>query len=167
MSDDQQFQLPQPGPEHALLKPLEGVFASEVKMWMGPGEPNVSAGKMTTSFQLGGLYLYHDYKGNPTEGPFPAFEGQGYFGFNSTSGKFEGFWIDNVSTAMQFEHGSVDETGKVFEMHSDFVMPGTGVRFKKRSIITVTDNDHHTMESYITPPDGSEIKNMVIEYKRV
>lgn len=167
MSETPEFELPKPGPEHALLKPLEGTFSSQVKMWMGPGDPTVSTGLMKNSFRLNGLYLFHDYKGDQVEGPFPRFEGQGYFGFNSTSGRFEGLWVDNVSTAMQMETGTVDASGKIFEMLSEFEMPGQGTTFKKRSIITVIDNDHHTMESYISPPDGQEMKNMMIDYKRV
>jgi hypothetical protein len=166
MTDEAQFKMPEPGPEHALLKPMDGTFTAKVTMWMGPGDPTVSTGKMTNSLQLTGLYLRHDYQGDASDGPFP-FEGQGYFGYNSTAGEFEGFWIDNASTAMQMETGTVDKSGKVFVMHSEFVMPGVGVTFQKRSVITVTDNDHHTMESFITPPGGDEMKNMVIEYQRV
>ena len=39
MSEDTQFKMPEPGPEHELLKPFEGTFAADVKIWMGPGEP--------------------------------------------------------------------------------------------------------------------------------
>lgn len=166
MSDDQQFSMPAPGPEHALMKPMEGTFTSEVKIWMGPGEPAISTGVMKNSFQVGGLYLFHDYKGDATEGPFPSFVGQGYFGFNTTASKFEGLWIDNVSTAMQMETGTVDESGRVFEMHSEFVMPGAGVTFQKRTVITIVDDNHHKMISFITPPGGEEIKNMEINYTR-
>ncbi len=167
MSEELSFKLPAPGPEHALLIPFAGTFVSEVKMWMGPGEPSVTTGKMTSSFRLGGLYLDQDYQGDPSSGPFPAFEGQGFRGYNLTSGKFEGFWIDNISSAMQMETGTVDESGKVFEMHSEFVTPGAGVVCQKRTVFTVVDNDHHTMESYITGPDGRETRNIVIDYRRV
>jgi hypothetical protein len=105
--------------------------------------------------------------GDVCDGPFPSFEGQGYWGYNSTSGKYEGFWIDNASTAMQLETGTVDESGKVFEMHSEFVMPGAGITMKKRTVITVVSNDENTMESYVTPPDGVEMLNMKIDYTRV
>ena len=32
---------------HAKLKPFVGKFKAEVKMWMGPGDPMESTGKMT------------------------------------------------------------------------------------------------------------------------
>ncbi len=166
MSDDQGFKLPEPGPKHELLRPFEGTFDAEVKMWMGPGDPMMSTGRIVNSFQLNGLYLHQDYQGNSL-GAIPGFVGQGFWGFNSTSGRYEGFWIDNASTAMQLETGSVDQSGKIFEMHGEFVMPGTGVTMKKRSIFTVVSDNHNTMESFVTPPDAPEVRNMMIDYRRI
>ncbi len=79
-SPESTFQLPSPGPEHELLKPFAGSFRATVKMWMGPGEPNVSTGQMKNSFQLNGLYLHQDYVGDADDGPFPSFAGKGYWG---------------------------------------------------------------------------------------
>ena len=166
MSDEQGFKLPEPGLEHKLLKPFEGTFTAAVQMWMGPGDPMHSSGRIVNTFQLGGLYLNQNYTGDATDGPFPSFEGRGYWGFNTTSGNFEGFWIDNASTAMQLETGAVDDAGKVFEMHSEFVMPGAGIPMKKRTVFTVINENHNTMESFITPPDGTEMMNMKIDYTR-
>ena len=120
-------------------------------MWWGPGEPSISTGKMTNTFQVNGLYLHQEYKGDQTEGPFPNFEGRGYWGFNTTSGKYEGFWIDTASTQMANETGSVDETGKVWEMTSEFQMPG-GPLMQKRAVFTVIDDNAHLMESFVTVP---------------
>ncbi len=166
MSDENGFQLPTPGPEHELLKQFAGTFVSEVKMWMGPGDPMISSGKIVNSFQLDGLYLYQVYASNSTAGPFPGFAGYGYWGYNTTSKQYQGFWIDNASTAMQLETGTVDESGRVWEMKSEFVMPGSGVVLKKRTIFNIVDEDQHTMESFVTPPGDDEVRNMFITYKR-
>ena len=162
---DQGFQMPTPGAEHELLKPFEGTFKSVVKIWMGPGDPIESTGTMHNSFQLGGLYLHQDYVGDKVDGPFPSFEGKGYWGFNTSSQKFEGFWIDNASSAMQMETGSCSD-GKVWEMFSEFVSPMNGEVMKKRTVITLVDQDHHNMETYIVPDGASEFKNMEINYSR-
>lgn len=162
---DQGFQLPKPGPEHELLKPFEGTFKSDVKMWFGPGEPTVSTGTMVNSWHLGGLYLNQTYKGDRADGPFPNFEGFGYWGYNQTSKQFEGFWIDNASTTMQTEIGSADDSGKVFEMHSEFTHGDTVM--KKRTVFEVVSNDEHSMTAFVTPPGGEEMKNMEIIYKRI
>lgn len=160
------FSLPQPGEYHELLKPFAGRFRAEVKMWMQPGEPHVTTGTMVNSFRLNDLYLHQDYQGDSMEGPFPAFAGEGFWGYNSTSRQYEGFWIDNVSPAMQMETGTVDETGKVWTMHSETLNPQTGEPMVRRSVITLIDEDHNKIEMYFSV-GGEEIKNMEIDYHRI
>ena len=169
MSDDQHMDdfaaMAATAPEHEALKPFEGTFRSEVKMWMGPEEPMVSTGTIVNEFDLGGRFLRQTYTGDPNDGPFPSFEGRGYWGFNSVTKRFEGFWIDNASTIMQYESGELDESGKVWTMVGEMPNPQSGGTMKKRSVITLEDDDHHTMEMYFDTGDG-EVKSMEINYER-
>lgn len=41
-----------------------------------------------------------------------------------------------------------------------------GHKVKKRSVITLEDRDHQTMEMFFSGPDGSEFKGMEIRYER-
>ncbi len=66
-------------PEHETLAAFAGTFRAEVSMWMGPEEPMVSTGTMVNELDLGGRFLEQTYTGDPNDGPFPAFEGRGYF----------------------------------------------------------------------------------------
>jgi|GEM_PF-4469386 len=66
---------------------------------------------------------------------------------------------------MQVETGTVDKSGKVWTMTSELEHPVEG-KMKKRSEIRVVDNDHHSMESYMTGPDGKEFRTMNIHYTR-
>ena len=166
-TEQQGFTMPSAGPEHKHLQPFAGTFKSEVKMWMGPGDPMISTGTITNSWQLDGLFLHQDYVGDHGDGPFPSFAGQGYWGYNTTSNKYEGFWIDNASTTMQMETGEVDADGKVWTMHSEVTCPQTGSLMKKRSVITLIDTDHNKIEMYFTTADGNEMKAMEINYVRV
>jgi Protein of unknown function (DUF1579) len=158
--------MPKPTPQHALFKPFEGTFRAKVLIYMGPGEPLVTSGTMVNTFQLGGLYLHQDYSGDETGSPFPAFAGKGYWGFNPARSQFEGFWIDNASSMMQLEHGTVDAAGKVWTMFSEFVHPYSGQTVKKRTEIKLLDQDHHTMTSYMIDGTGHESRTMQIEYQR-
>ncbi len=144
-----------PTADHERLTPFVGTFRAEVKIWMGPGDPNVSTGTMTNTFELGGRFLRQEFKGDPNDGPFPAFEGHGYWGFNKATGKYEGFWIDNASTIMQVDKGDVDDSGKRWEMKGEM----------KRSVITLDDEDHHSIEMFFTRGD-QESKEMEIRYTR-
>ena len=169
MSDDSVAAMQQmsiPGPEHERLLAFEGTFRATVKLWMGPGDPMISTGTMTNTMDLGGRFLRQDYKGDPIEGsdPGPAFEGRGFWGFNKATGRYEGFWVDTASTIMQTEFGSVDDTGKVWTMLGEMEhQPGQTVR--KRTVITLTDTDHHSMVTYFQMGDD-ESKGMEIQYER-
>jgi len=151
---------------HEKLKPFEGTFKAEVKMWMGPGEPHVSTGTMVNSLDLGGRFLEQRYKGNETDGPFPNFEGRGWWGFNTIDKRYEGMWIDNASTFMQTDAGHLDESGNTWTMTGTMTNPETGQPMQKRSVITLEDENHHRMEMFFSTTDGGEFKAMEINYTR-
>lgn len=157
--------LPGPGAEHDRLQPFVGTFTAEVRMWMGPGDPMVSTGVMTNAFDLGGRFLKQTYQGDDLDGPFPNFEGRGYWGYNTVDKRYEGFWIDTASTFMQNEQGDVDAAGKVWTMTGEMTNPESGEPMGKKSVITLVDDDHHTMEMYFSTPAG-EMKCMEINYTR-
>ena len=135
-------------------------------MWMGPGDPMVSTGKMVNAFDLDGRFLRQTYKGDQTDGPFPGFEGRGYWGYNNIIKRYEGFWIDSASTMMQTEAGEIDESGRVWTMVGEMPNPQTGGNMTKRSVITLEDDDHHKMEMFFDTGEG-EVKSMEIQYERV
>jgi hypothetical protein len=151
--------------EHDHLAAFAGTFRAEVSMWMGPGEPMVSTGTMVNEADLGGRFLKQTYTGDPSEGPFPEFEGRGYWGYNTVSKRYEGFWIDSASTMMQIEHGRVDESGKVWTMTGEMPNPATGGTMTKRSVITLEDEDNHRMEMFFDTGEGEQ-KSMEIRYTR-
>lgn len=155
-----------PTAEHERLTPFLGTFKAEVKIWMGPGEPMMSTGSMTNTWALGGRFLHQEYLGDPSPGadPFPNFAGLGFWGFNKNTREYEGFWIDTASTVMQHDSGTVDESGKVWNMTGEIVGPDGGTSIK-RSIITLVDDDHHGIEMYFIKGD-QEIKGMEIRYSR-
>lgn len=155
----------QPGEHHAKLEPFVGTFKAKVKMWMGPGEPNESTGTMVNEWDLGGRYVRQTYTGDDG-GPFPGFEGRGYWGYNTVTNEYEGIWLDNACTMMQPEKGQVDDSGKVWTMHGSFANPETGQPMSKRTVITVRDDDRHTMEMFFDVPGMGEMKTMEIEYTR-
>ena len=157
---------PGPGEHHARLEPFVGTFRATVKLWMGPGDPLVHTGTMVNAWDLGGRFLAQRYTGDPMDGPFPDFEGRGYWGYNDGSGRYEGFWIDTASNIMMTEEGEVDDAGTTWTMHGSFANPTSGERVAKRSVIRLQDDDHHSMEQYMAGPDGAEHKTMEITYER-
>lgn len=163
MSED--FSPPTPGAEHNALKPFEGVFRTTVSIYTGEPEPSVTGGRMTNVFTLGGLFLQQCFLGDPGPDGVSRFEGHGYWGFNQSTGLYEGFWIDTASSIMQTETGSVDESGKVWTMSASLPHPNGG-RIDKRAIITLVDENRHTMESLMSFDGGPEQRTMFLDYRR-
>lgn len=161
------FQMPRPGPEHIRLEPFAGTFRAEVEVFMGPGEPQRSTGTMTSTFQVGGLYLHQSYAGDSSSPDWPAFVGQGYWGYDFGSKKYEGFWIDNASTLMQRESGDFDPSTNSWTMESSFLHPALGRQISKRSRIQLVDRDHHRMETFMRAGDQAETLAMRIAYTRI
>lgn len=155
-----------PTEHHARLAPFAGTFNAHVSMWMGPGEPHVSTGTMVNSIELGGRFIEQRYKGHDTDGPFPNFEGRGWWGYNTLDNRYEGMWIDNATTMLQIEHGRFDDARSAWIMDGTMTNPETGQPMAKRTIVTLEDDDHHSMEMYFSTPDGREFKAMEIRYTR-
>jgi hypothetical protein len=155
--------MARPRAEHEKLQPFEGTFRAEVKLWMGPGDPHTSSGTMVNRWALGGLFLEQIYTGDPSDGPFPAFEGRGFWGYNPALGKYEGVWVDNAGPMIQFERGTLD--GKVWTMIGEVACGASGKTMTKRSVITLESDDRHRVEMYFNEGQG-EHKAMEIRYVR-
>ena len=159
-------QMGGPVAAHEKLAPFVGTFKAQVKIWMGPGDPMVSTGVMNSTLELGGRFLQQVYQGDDSGGPFPDFAGRGYWGYNTVTNKYEGFWIDTGSTIMQHESGDIDASGKVWTMIGEMPNPSGGGNMTKKSVITLEDKDHHSMKMFFGTPEGNEAKGMEIQYTR-
>ena len=152
---------------HKRLDPFVGKFKATVKMWMGPGDPMVATGMMTNSWELGGRFLKQVYVGDPGAGPFPNFEGRGFWGYNTLTNKYEGFWIDTACTFMQGEEGTLDASGKTWTMVGEMANPEQpSKKMRKKSVIKLHDKDRHSLTMFFDKGDGKESKAMEIEYSR-
>ncbi len=154
------IEMGKPAEELRFIKPLIGTWDAEVKLWMGPGEPMVSRGVMVNDWVLGGRWLRHTYKGDDN------FEGSGYFGFNKTTGKFEGLWIDTMSPMMHIEVGDYDEGAATFNMTSETLCPMTKMPTNKRSVTRIESPDRHVLEMYSSSAGEPECKEMEVVYTR-
>lgn len=150
------------GPEHASLARFAGTWRAEVTLYCMPGSgPNVSRGKMTSTLELGGLFLHQDYRDDAG-----MFEGRGYWGYNATDGRYEGFWIDPMCTFFQIEHGQHDPRTDTYTMHGAMTNPHTKRPMRKRTVIAYRGPNEHTMEQYMEMEPGKETKTMEVRYSR-
>ncbi|HAV63154.1 MAG TPA: hypothetical protein DCY13_12410 [Verrucomicrobiales bacterium] len=148
---------PAPGPEHALLKRLEGQWSAKMKM--GDSE---SAATATYKMECGGMWLVSDFRGMMAGGPF---QGRGLDGYDPAKGKYVSVWVDSWSTTPLMLEGTYDKEAKKLTMTG--TGPGSdGSPVKYRMLTHYKDDNHHTFTMYVTGGGGQEQLVLTIDYQR-
>jgi hypothetical protein len=151
--------FPQPGPEHAHLKALEGTW--DAKMKMADAEEALPA-EMTCKMECGGLWLATDFKADV---PGFKFHGKGLDSFDPASKQYVAVWVDSMITSPLRLAGTFDEKTKTLTMKGEG--PGTSGKIEKfKNVTTIQDADQHKFEMYMVGEDGQEKLQMTIEYAR-
>jgi hypothetical protein len=145
---------PKPGPEHAVLKKMEGNW--DLVMKFGDSE---SKGTVVYKMEVGGLWL----TGALESELFGAkFSGRSIDGYDLAKKKFVGVWVDNMITAPMTFEGTYDADKKALTMTGEG--PGMdGKPAKYRSVSTFTNDD--TIDFAMFIGDAKE-PTFTIVYKR-
>jgi hypothetical protein len=147
-------QSPKPGPEHEVLKKMEGTWDATMKF--GGME---SKGVMTYKMDLGGLWLVSSF-----EGTFAGakFSGKGLDTYDARKKKYVGVWADSMTTTPLILEGSYDPAKKTMTMVGDGVGEDGKVE-KWKAVTTMPDSD--TIHFGMYSGDAKE-PAFTIEYKR-
>lgn len=155
--------LPKPTSHHLSMKAMEGTWDAVVKTYGAPGKPPTeSKGTEINKLVASGLWLQSEFSSSMLG---MAFEGRGLFGFDPSTGKHVGTWVDNVSTAQSLPVGTCH--GDCKEITSTFELPGPGgrpMRFKE--VAKQSDADHRAMAMWIQGPGDQWMLVMEIDYTR-
>src|SRR5262249_37447135 len=143
-----------PGPQHAMLKALEGTWTATIKSQMDPAAPmETEVGTSVVTTLMDGRYSQEQVSSTMMGAPF---SGMGITGYDNVIGKFVSIWIDNMGTGVMRSEGTADASGKVISWSTVMSDPVTGKPTKSRMVTTIVDNDHHTLEMYGVPPGGKK-----------
>ena len=162
---DKMMKAATPGPQHAMLAKMTGVWACTVKYQFDPSQPpQESQSSATFTGLMDGRYVQEVDSGQMNGMPF---SGMGLYGFDNVTGKYVSTWIDNMGTGIMTGTGTADASGKVINWIDTESDPVTGKVTKSRMVTTVIDDDHRTVEMFGVPPGGKkEMKMMTIDYVR-
>ena len=147
-----------PGPEHKMLKELEGTWDATIKT---EGQP-ASKGTAVYKMECGGLWLISDFTGSFGD---LKFQGRGTDGYDTDKKKFVAIWVDSMTSAPMVFEGTYDAKTKTQTMHGEGKGPD-GKPAKYKNVTTTPDKDHQTFKMYVLGPDGKENLMMTIEYTR-
>lgn len=145
---------PKPGPEHEVLKKLEGTW--EATMKFGGME---SKGTMIYKMDLGGLWLTSNF-----EGDFAGmkFQGRGFDSYDPAKKKYVGVWVDSMVTAPMHLEGTYDKDKKTMTMSGEGPGPD-GKPTKHTMVSTIKDEDNMVFHMFMG--DGKEPMFEIV-YKR-
>jgi Protein of unknown function (DUF1579) len=146
---------PKPGPEHEVLKKLEGTWDATMKM-MGME----SKGTMVWKMDLGGLWLSSSFEG---EFGGAKFYGKGFDSYDGTKKKYTSVWVDSMSGSPMTMEGTFDKDTKTLTMAGEGPGPdGKPMKFKMVSEMKDDDN----ILSKMTMGEGGAAMSFEIVYKR-
>ncbi|HXK12657.1 MAG TPA: DUF1579 domain-containing protein [Vicinamibacteria bacterium] len=151
--------MPQPGPEHEMLKKDVGTWDATVESFMAPGAPaTVSKGTETVTM-MGGFWQLTEFKSEMMGQPF---EGRGTTGYDPAKKKFVGTWVDTMTPS----YYTVEATYDAAKRTMSTVMEGpdpSGQVGRTKATTEWKDADNRVFTMY--GPDGQTVM-MRITYKR-
>jgi hypothetical protein len=158
----QWMEFAKPGPPHQQMARLVGKWKTVTSDFSnGPDEPSVSEGTATFESILGGRYLRQEFSGN--YGGMPM-HGLGIQGYDNSQKKYVGTWIDNFGTGIMHTEGTYDPATHMMTETGKASCPTGPMSMKMVTVYKSNDEFEFTM--YMIMPDGTEQRQMQIQYTR-
>jgi hypothetical protein len=159
-----------PSAEHKILKMDVGTWDCEMKMWMGAdgttdpnATPMISKGTEKNRM-LGDFWLVSEFEADLGG---MMFEGHATTGYDPSSKKFQGVWIDSMTPGATHMEGTYDAASKTMTSMMTKPMPDGSVQ-KTKSTVVYQGEDKRVMTMYELKA-GTEnewLRSMEISYTR-
>lgn len=154
-----------PGAEHRRLDALAGRWNVTESTWTDPGRsPSVEHGVATFTAILGGRHLRQELWIGSKDKPF---EGVGYLGYDSATGKYDSLWMDVNFTGTILAHGDYDPASRSYTFVGAMADPAQrGGSVPLREVMHVQDANHFSYE-YYERHGGREALAVRLDYARM
>ncbi|MEO8500191.1 MAG: DUF1579 family protein [Vicinamibacteria bacterium] len=149
-------------PELALLRKDVGEWTAEITVTPGPGAaPQLSTGRLVGRLICAGRWLITDFKNHTT-----GFEGHGIYGYNTSTKRYVGTWVDDTRSSIHVGEGEWDGASKTMTYVWKATRPdGQAMTWRETSEAV---SDHEQIFRVLFPnPLGSEFEMMRAVYRRV
>jgi hypothetical protein len=148
-----------PGKQHEMLASNSGVWTGDSKFWMAPETDPMNA-KTTSTITpvMDGRFVKCEVSSDMMGMPF---RGEGIYGYDNVTSKWQCTWIDNMGTTLMTGTGDVSSDGKTMTWTYNYTDPYTKKASTMREVQTTTGKDTKTLAMYMTDPkSGKEFKMM-------
>ncbi len=151
-----------PGPVHERLNELAGNWDVAIQYKLGK---NVQNGNATCEARwiLGGRFLQQDYKSIFQGQPFHVMQ---ILGYDNQKKKVIELKMDTMSTSLLHNEGEISEDGRVITNLGEGVDLKTTKPYKLRTVYTIADHDHFTLEWYRIGEGATGEKVVTLSHSR-
>lgn len=151
-----------PGPVHQRLNDLAGTWDVAIQYKLGD---TVHEGKATCEAKwiLDGRFLQQEYKSRFRGQPFQVIQ---LLGYDNPRKKTIEIMIDNRSTSALHNEGSISNDGKVITNLGEGLNSATGKPYKLRTVTTIVDPSHFTLEWFRIEDGGKENRVVSMTHTR-
>lgn len=152
-----------PGPQHEVLKVFEGKWIQKIVTRLDPtaapaSVDGISEGRMI----LGGRFIQIENTGEMAGLNVSSLQ---IIGYDNRRQRYFTFGLDELGTYAVMAEGDYNPTTKILTMFGE--TEEGGVRVKFRFEFKVVDNDHYTYVVVFTLPNGTEVRPVEIDHRRV
>jgi hypothetical protein len=151
-----------PGPVHKCLNAMAGKWDVAIQYKLGD---KVQNGKATCEAKwiLDGLFLQQNYHSRFQGKPFHVMQ---ILGYDNEKKKFIELKMDTMSTSVLHNEGEISADGKVITNVGEAWDPRTRKPYKLRTVYTITDPDHFTLEWYHIEEGVADEKVVTMSHSR-
>jgi hypothetical protein len=143
----------------AVFAKDEGVWDAEMEIRPAPGAAPLRQKGVSTNRRIAnGRWLVVDFRADS------GFEGHGIYGWDASSEKYTGVWVDSMQTGISRAEGNWDPGTKTMTFHVEATHGGRTVRYREE---TRTQPDGSLFYRHFVPaPEGGEFEMIRTIYRK-
>jgi Protein of unknown function (DUF1579) len=153
---------PGPGEQHKQLDALAGSWDVSVTYRLG-GKEFKGTALCEAKWVLDGRFLRQEYHSKMQGKDFIVLQ---FLGYDQGKKKFVELKMDSMDTGVMHNEGTISNDGKVITCKGERIDQTNGELVKIRTVTTIEDADHFTLEWFLTKGDGKEERAVVLNHTR-
>ncbi len=136
-----------------------------VKYKLGDGQEREGHSRCETQPILDGKFIRQEYQSKLMGQPLIIWQ---LLGYDSLQKKYVEFQLHAHGPNTHTTHGdgAFTDDGKVLTLHIDTLDAMTGKPAKLRTVATIQDDDHYTLEWFYAEPGGKEERKVALTHTR-
>jgi hypothetical protein len=151
-----------PGAVHKRLGSLAGMWDVTIQYKIG-GKQHEGKATCEAKSIMDGRFLQQDYHSIFQGKPFHVLQ---LLGYDNPRKKTIEIMLDNLSTGLMHNEGSISDDGKVITNWGENLDPSTKKPYKLRTVYTIVGPEQFTLEWFRTEDGGKEEKAVSMTHNR-